>query len=177
MRKNNSIVNTILETWYSFDIIFIQELSWVTIHTISSSKIKGEELVRVPSHSNWLTFSRNSLVANNSWRVVTYINIRLFSFCFSLCKDIYNHRDISLVSFFNNNFIFYLINIYLDLSQLALKCFKDTEINIQNILVMTSDFNIRDNLWDSFYPHHFTHSNLLFNIADSFNLGFSKSMN
>ena len=35
-----------------------------------------------------------------------------------------------------------MMNIYSDSSQLAL----DTEANIQNLLIITSDFNIRDNL-------------------------------
>ena len=38
---------------------------------------------------------------------------------------------------------------------------------------MTGDFNIRNNLWDTFYPHYSSHSNCLFEIADSFNLGLS----
>ena len=42
---------------------------------------------------------------------------------------------------------------------------------------MTGDFNIRDNLWDPDYPHHSTHSNLLFDISDSFNLGLSELIN
>ena len=122
-------------------------------------------------------FSRNSSIANDSPRVVTYINIRLSSFCISLYKDIYNHRDISLISFFNNNSIFFLINIYLDSSQSALKYLKDTEANINNVLVMTGNFNIRDNLWDPNYPHHSIHSDLLFDIADLLYLGLSKPTN
>jgi len=48
--KNKLIVNTILETWFKFNVVFIQEPSWLTIHSISSSKIQeGEELVRVPN--------------------------------------------------------------------------------------------------------------------------------
>ena len=41
--------------------------------------------------------------------------------------------------------MFFLINIYSDLSQSALKYFKDTKVNIHNVLVMTGNFNIRDN--------------------------------
>ena len=168
------IINTILETQYSFDVIFIQELSWVTICSIPSSKSEEEEaLVKVPNHPNWLTFSRNLLSANDSPRVVTYINIKLSSFHFYLCKDIYNHRDISLISFFNNNDIFFLINIYSDSSQSTLKYLKNTEVNISNILVMTGNFNIKDNLWDSYYLHYSIHNDLLFDIADSFFLELS----
>jgi len=43
----------ILETQFSFDVIFIQESSWTTICSIPSSKNKeGKELVGVPNHSN-----------------------------------------------------------------------------------------------------------------------------
>ena len=38
------------------------------------------------------------------------------------------------------------MNIYFDSSQSALRYLKDTEANIHNILVITGNFNIRDNL-------------------------------
>ena len=94
-----------------------------------------------------------------------------------LHRNLLNYRDISLISFFNNSIIFFLINIYSDSSnvysdssQSALKYLKNTEANIHNILILTRDLNIRDSLWNSFYPHHSTLSNYLFEIADSFNL-------
>ena len=68
--------------------------------------------------------------------------------CFSLWNNILNHKDILCISFFNCSSTFFLINVYSDLSQLALKYLKDTEVNINNILIMTEDFNIRDCLWD-----------------------------
>jgi len=36
------------------------------------------------------------------------------------------------------------MNVYSDSSQMTLKYLKDTEANINNILIMTGDFNIRD---------------------------------
>ena len=77
-------------------------------------------------------------------RVITYINIRLSSLHFSLRKNIFDHRDISCVFFFNQGSIYYLLNIYSNASQMALKYLKDTEANINNIFIMTGDFNIRD---------------------------------
>ena len=118
-------------------------------------------------------FMNTSSSINDYPRVITYVNIRLFSFQFSLHQDIYNHRDILLVFFLNNNDIFFLINIYLDSLQSALKYLKDTEVNIHNVLIMIGDFNIRNSLWDSLYPHHSTHSNFLINIINSFSLGIS----
>jgi len=53
---------------------------------------------------------------------------------------------------------------------MALKYLKDIEVNIDNILVMTSNFNIRDSLWNSLFPHHSSISDDLLLIADSFQL-------
>jgi len=53
---------------------------------------------------------------------------------------------------------------------MAVKYLKDTETNISNIIIMTGDFNIRDSLWDSNFPFHSIHSDMLFDIADSFSL-------
>ena len=39
---------------------------------------------------------------------------------------------------------------------MALKYLKDTEVNIDNILIMTGDFNIRDSLWNTSFPHHYS---------------------
>jgi len=63
-------------------------------------------MIGVVNHSNWLTFARTSINENKCPKVAIYINIRLSSFRFSLCKDIIDHKDILLVSFFNNNNIF-----------------------------------------------------------------------
>ena len=115
------------------------------IYFIPSLISKEEnELVGVPNHPNWITFFRNSLKENDSSRVITYINIRVLSFHFSLCKDIFNHKDISLILFFNNNSIFFFMNVYSDSFQSALKYLKNIEVNINNVLIITGDFNIRD---------------------------------
>jgi len=126
----------------------------------------------ISNHWNWTTFSRNPSQGNDSSRVIISINIQLHSLCFSLRKYIFNHRDISCISFFNYSSVYFLINIYTDLSQMALEYLKDTEININNVLIITGD--IRDNIWDLNFPYHFQHSIVLFDITDSFQLELSK---
>ena len=69
------------------------------------------------------------------------------------------------------------MNIYSDSSHSALKYLKDTEVNINNLLIMTGDFNIRDQFWDSSFPHHSFISDDLFIIADLFNLELSTPTN
>ena len=63
------------------------------------------------------------------------------------------------------------------MSQTALKYLKDTEANINNVLILRGDFNIKDNIWDSNFLYHSIHGDLLTNIADSMNLCMSKSTN
>ena len=53
------------------------------------------------------------------------------------------------------------------------KYLKNTEANIQNFLIIVGDFNIRDNIWDLFFPFHSSHSNTLPEIANSLDLSLS----
>ena len=172
--KNNFIISSILKINCDFDIILIQEPSCTTIRSIPSSEnYEGILLVGISNHPNWLIFAREFNLANNSPRVIIYVNIRLLSLCFSLQKDIINHRDILLVSFSNNNIVFWIMNIYSNSSHFALKYLKNSEANIPNLLIMTGDFNIWDSIWDSSFPYHSSISNDLIIIADSFNLDLS----
>ena len=174
VQKNNFLINTILKVNQNFNIIFIQELLWVTIRTISSSvNCKGVPLVSIPNHPNWLIFAKEPCSASNSPRVIIYVNIRLSSFQFSFHKDIINHKDILLACFFNNNNVFWIMNVYSNSSHSTLKYFKNTEMNILNLLIMTGNFNIRDSIWDPSFPHHSSISDNLIIIADLFNLDLS----
>jgi len=147
VRKNNFIINMILKVNYNFDVIFIQEPSWTTIRSIPSlDNYEGVLLVGIVNHPIWLIFVREPDMINNCPRVIIFINIRLSSFHFSFCKDIINHRDILLVSFFNNGDIFQIMNVYLDSSHSVIKYLKNTKVNIFNLLVMTGDFNICDSV-------------------------------
>ena len=68
---------------------------------------------------------------NEFLRVAIYVNIRLSFLCFSLCRDIINFEDILLVSFFNNNNVFWLMNIYCcgNLSQIRYSLVVILELN------------------------------------------------
>ena len=171
VRKNSLILNTILETQHHFDIILIQEPPWSEIRKIScSTNCDGEPLRGTCHHPNWTAFARSSSSTDDFPRVITYINICFSSLHFLLCKDIFDHRDICLISFFNNCVCYYILNVYSDSSHSALKYLKDTEVNINNVLLMTGDFNIRDSLWDPSFLFHASISDDLIMIADSFDL-------
>ena len=76
--------------------------------------------------------------------------------------------------FFNHGSIQFLLNVYSDFSQSALKYLKDTETDLNNVLIIMSDFNIRDCLWNSCFLFHSSYKDTLFDIADSFYLKISK---
>ena len=139
----------------------------------SSVNNEGENLIGTVHHPNWILFASIPVNKAYSPRVSTYINICLSLLHFSLCRDIINHPDILLMSFTNNHVQYFIINIYSDSFHLALKYLKDIEVNINNVLIMMGDFNIRDSLWDLFFPHHSAISDDLFIIADSYNLAIS----
>ena len=62
------------------------------------------------------------------------------------------------------------MNIYSDSSHSALKYLKDTEVDLCNFLIMMGNFNIRDSLWDSSFPHHLFINDDLIILADYFDL-------
>ena len=115
----------------------------------------------------WTIFIRSLHTENDHPRVLTYINIRLIRLYFSFRKDICNHRDINLVYFFNCSIICFLINVYSDDQQSTLK---NTEVNLNNIIIIIGDFNIRDTDWDSLYLYHLIYIDVLSKITDSFNI-------
>jgi len=63
------------------------------------------------------------------------------------------------------------------LSQSALKYLKDIEANINNVIIIIGDLNIKNNLWDFNYSCYFIHRILFFDIANLFYLGLSELTN
>jgi len=178
VHKSSIVLNTILETLFHFNIILIQEPSWSEIRKIpSSSNCDGDPLMGTCHHPNWISFARLPSNGIDSPRVISYVNIYLKPFCFLFRKDLFDHRDINLISFICNDTWHYILNIYSDLSHSALKYLKDTEVNINQVLLMTGDFNVRDNLWDPLFPHHSSISDNLMMIVDSFDLALSSPIN
>ena len=144
--KNRLLTDTLLENYKNFNILFIQEPSWSIIQNIlSSMSEEEEEIIGAPNHPLWTMFPRISNIKNEHSRVFIYINIRLIRLCFSLQRDIFNHKDINLLFLFNHSIMCFLVNIYSDDHQFTLKYLKSTEMNLNNILIMTRDFNIMDN--------------------------------
>jgi len=140
----------------------------------SSLNKEGENIIGTPHYLSWIIFAWLTLDDDKHPRVIMYINVRLISLRFSLRKDILNHCNIS---FFNHSIMCFILNIYSDDCQNTLKYLKNTEVNLNNILIMTGDFNIRNNDWDPSYPYYLLHTDMLQEVIDSFDLELSMPIN
>ena len=177
--KNHLLTNILLENQKDFDILFIQELLQLVIRMIPSAIFaKEEEIVSTPNHLSQNIFVRQSNNNNDKYpRVIIYISLKLNLLQFLLRKNIYNHRNINLIYFINQDSIYFILNVYSDNYYSALKYLKDIEVFLNDILIMIGDFNIRDSDWDSFFLHHLVHTDTLLEIADFFDLKQSISVN
>ena len=58
-----------------------------------------------------------------------------------------------------------------------MKYLKDIKINLNNVFVIIGNFNVKDNDWDLSYPYYSTHTDILREVTDFFNLELSTSIN
>ena len=145
VRKNKVLTDIILETQKnSADVIFIQEpprfLIW---HILSHSNPIGDPLYGTPSHPEWTLFIHQDTTQENYARVATYVNKCLARIRFALQFDIINHWDINILAFHSDRDTNYIINIYSDSNQTP-QVLQQNMTNIDNTIILTRDFNIRD---------------------------------
>jgi len=175
VRKNKVLTDIILETQQnSANIIFIQEPPRSLIqHIPSHSNPMGDLLFGTPSHPEWTLFIQQETTQESYARVTTYVNKCLVRMRFALRLDIINHHNINVLAFHNDQDTNYIINIYSDSNQTALQALQQNMTNMDNTIILTEDFNIRDSNWD----HHSFHTDNLITITDSLGLELSPPLN
>jgi len=179
VRKNKTLTDIILETRKNIsDIILIQEPPRSLLrHIPSHTNPKGDPVYGTPKHLDWSLFIQNDGCTDNYPRVATYINRRILRLRFSLRKDLINHQDINVIDFHNGQNINFIINVYSDSNQTALRVLRNNIRNIGNTVIMTGDFNIRDSDWDPNIQYHSIHTEDLMSIADSLDLELAMPIN
>jgi len=70
-----------------------------------------------------------------------------------------------------------MLNIYSDSNQTALQVLYQNMANIDNMIILTGDFNIKDSNWNPNFQHHSSHTKDLITIADNLGLELSPSLN
>jgi len=106
-------------------------------------------------------------------RVMCFIHSRLSRLHFTLRRDIVDHRDIQLLSFFNRDRCQFFINVYSDNLHTAVNVLTREALNIPNLLYMGGNFNIRDAEWNPSVSLHPAAGQSLRNLADSYSLVYS----
>ena len=122
--KNYTLVDTFLESQKdSYDIFFVQEPPWNFIrHAPSTTSLEGDKVVGAPIHPDWTQVVHLPRDSESPPRVMAFIHTRLSRLRFALRRDVIDHRDILLLSFFNRNECHFLMNVYSDNHHSAVKC-------------------------------------------------------
>ena len=99
-----------------------------------------------------------------------FIHSRLSRFHFALRRDIVDHRDIQLLSFFNRGRCQFLMNVYSNDLHTAVDFLANIAPNIPHLLYMGEDFNVRDAEWDPSVSSHPAAGQALMDLAESYSL-------
>jgi len=113
--KNYMYLDVLLETLYDdFNILFVQEPPWHTIRQAPSSTNKeGDDVTGAPTHPEWL-YMVLPPDNNQAPRVMAFVSKRLARLCPSMRRDLVDHRDIFVLSLFQGNNTYNLMNVYSD---------------------------------------------------------------
>ena len=100
------------------------------------------KVVGAPIHLEWTQMVQFPQDSEQTPRVMCFIHSRLSRLRFALRRDIVDHRDIQLLSFFNRGRCQFLMNVYSDDLYTAVEFLSRKALNIPNLLYMGGDFNI-----------------------------------
>jgi len=172
VHKNYALVDTFLESQKDhYDIFFVQELPWNFIcYAPSTVSLEGDKVVGAPIHPDWTQVVRVPKDSEDVPRVMAFIHSRLSRLRFSLRRDVVDHCDILLLSFFNREECHFLMNVYSDDHHSAVKFMLNQMSDIPNLLYMGGDFNIRDVEWNLSVSSHPTAGQALVDLVDSTSL-------
>jgi len=172
VQKNYVLVDSLLESQKNlYDILFIQEPPWNFIQFApSTSSPGGQEVIGAPIYPEWTQVVRFPQDSEQMPRVMCFIHSRLSRLCFALRRDIVDHRDIQLLSFFNRGRCQFLMNVYSDDLHTAVDFLSREALNIPNLLYMGRDFNIRNAEWDPSVSSHPAVGQSLRDLVDSYSL-------
>jgi hypothetical protein len=155
------LTESILETQKDeFDIIFLQEPPWNTIHNApSTTEPLGDEVVGAPIYPEWLYMVHPH---KPHPCVMTYIHLHLQVMHPTFRHNLINSRDIQILSLHTKDSnILYLLNVYSDDNSGAIKLLDCLADSLLLITFMCKDFNCRSHIWDALFAHDSYYINLL----------------
>ncbi|KAF4613671.1 hypothetical protein D9613_007683 [Agrocybe pediades] len=153
--KNYMYLDVLLETLQnSFDVLFVQEPPWRTIRQAPSPNNRdGEDIVGAPMHPAWLYMVRPP-TNDETPRVMAFVSKRLERLRPSMRRDLADHRDIFILSLFQGNETYHLMNVYNDADGTAVRYLSNHVHELPQLHYMSGDFNIHSREWDPEVTHH-----------------------
>ena len=124
-----------------FDVLFVQELPWRTIRQApSSSNKEGDDLIGAPMHPEWVYMVRPPQ-NDQAPRVMAFVSKQLEKLHPSMRTDLIDHRDIFILSLFQGNDTYNLMNVYSDDDKTAILYLRDHVDELPSFHYMGGDFN------------------------------------
>jgi len=153
--KNYMYLDVLLETLYNyFNVLFVQEPPWQTIRQApSSSNKEGDDVIGAPMHPEWLYMVRPPQ-DDQAPRVMAFVSKRLEKLCPSMRTDLINHCNIFVLSLFQGNNTYNLMNVYSDADKTAISYLWDHIDELPLFHYMGGDFNVHSSMWDPEVTHH-----------------------
>ncbi|KAF4617968.1 hypothetical protein D9613_013028 [Agrocybe pediades] len=153
--KNYMYLDVLLETLQnSFDVLFVQEPPWRTIRQAPSPNNRdGEDIVGAPMHPVWLYMVRPP-TNDETPRVMAFVSKRLERLRPSMRRDLADHQDIFILSLFQGNETYHLMNVYNDADGTAVRYLSNHVHELPQLHYMGGDFNIHSREWDPEVTHH-----------------------
>jgi len=153
--KNYMYLDVLLKTLYNdFDVLFVQKPPWRTIRQApSSSNKEGDDVIGAPMHPEWLYMVRPPQ-NDQAPRVMAFMSKRLEKLCPSMRTDLIGHRDIFVLSLFQGNDTYNLMNVYSDNDKMAILYLRDHVDELPSFYYMGGDFNVHSSVWDPEVTHH-----------------------
>ena len=152
--RNFLLVDSLLNICVDeYDIIFLQEPAWQVIHMAPSTVSReGDDVVGAPRHPMWTMMVRPPEPGFTP-RVMAYVSTRLATLRPAMRRDIFDHRDLLLVSLFGSGRTFNFLNIYNDADNTALDLLEERNTPV-SLTYMGGDFNCHSSAWDPVVSHH-----------------------
>ena len=164
---------------FKFDIFFLQEPPWSEIKCTASMKDKqGNSEMGMPRHPDWkciqpkVTSVENVTQSHDSSCpcVTAYVHCHLWAMKPKLCMDIFNHKDIMLITLNSPNGKINLVNAYSDSSGSAIRILHDSDIPFLSYL--GGNFNCPSEHWDENVIHSNPFTNSLSEFTEEHGLDF-----
>ena len=115
-RKHNWTILLLDQLRTDFDILFLQEPPWATVHyTASLTERDGVPVKGPPIHPDWIAvYPKGFNPTEDRPRVLVYVNRAIRAVKPKLRSDIVNHRDVMIITVKGHLGPVHLMNAYSD---------------------------------------------------------------